>query len=138
MEIGCSQCVANAIVSHQLKRLHELLERPVHYLDLFWMPIGRAQGKASYRLRALGPTRNSSNSRVRSTSSETRWTSTQSGASVGRTAATKRSTWSSASSDVNRLNFNRLLIDQNINRLKFLIAINRGNRLINRLRINND
>ena len=44
MEIGCSPCVANAIVSHQLKRLRELLEQPVHYLDLFWMPIGSAHG----------------------------------------------------------------------------------------------
>ena len=44
MEIGCSQCVADAIVSHQLKTLSELLEQPVHYLDLFWMPIGSARG----------------------------------------------------------------------------------------------
>ena len=41
MEIGCSQCVADAIVSHQLNRLRELLEQPVHYLDLFWMPWSR-------------------------------------------------------------------------------------------------
>ena len=39
MEIGCSQCVADAIISRQLKRLRELLEQPVHYLDLFWMSI---------------------------------------------------------------------------------------------------
>ena len=44
MEIGCSQCVADAIVSHQPKILRELLERPVHYPDLFWVPIGSARG----------------------------------------------------------------------------------------------
>ena len=44
MEIGCSQCVADAIVSHQLEILRELLEQPVHYLDLFWMPIENARG----------------------------------------------------------------------------------------------
>ena len=42
--MGCSQCVADAIVSHQLKRLRELLEQPVRYLDLFWMPIESAWG----------------------------------------------------------------------------------------------
>ena len=35
MEIGCSQCVADAIVSHQPKILRELL---------FWVPIGSARG----------------------------------------------------------------------------------------------
>ena len=44
MEIGCSQCVADAIVSHQLNILRELLEQPVHYLDLFWMLIESARG----------------------------------------------------------------------------------------------
>lgn len=42
MEFGCSQCLAAAIESHRLDLVRQLLQRPVGYRDIFWMPCPRA------------------------------------------------------------------------------------------------
>ena len=42
MKFECSQCLAAAIESHRLDLVRQLLQRPVGYPDVIWMPCPRA------------------------------------------------------------------------------------------------